>query len=117
MKTYKELIVWQKAFVLVKEIYLFTNLFPRSELYGLVSQMRRSSVSIPSNIAEGFARRSPKENCQFISIALGSLSELETQVLLAKDLKFADSPRTEEIEGLLLEIRKMLIVLRQRLGE
>lgn len=88
INSYKDLIVWQKSFELVIEIYKLTNLFPKSEIYGLVSQMRRCVVSIPSNIAEGFIRKHRKEYAQFISIAFGSGAELETQLLLSKELKF-----------------------------
>ena len=115
MQTYKELIVWQKSFALAKEIYRLTGLFPKAELYGLVSQMRRAAVSVVSNIAEGFVRRSIRENHQFISISLGSLGELETQLLLAKELKLAEQEEFAVSGGLLVEVRKMLIKLRQSL--
>lgn len=87
-KSYKELIVWQKAMVLVRDIYSITKLFPREELYGLASQLRRASVSIPSNVAEGQARFSSKEFHHFLSNARGSLMEVETQVLIAEDLGY-----------------------------
>lgn len=84
MKTYKDLIVWQKSIELVKEIYLLTEDFPKEEIYGLTSQIRRCAVSIPSNIAEGKMRTTNKEFSHFLSIAYGSGAELETQLILAK---------------------------------
>ncbi|MBU4479841.1 four helix bundle protein [Patescibacteria group bacterium] len=86
MKSFKQLIVWQKSILLVKEIYEITKKFPQNEMYGLVSQMRRSAVSLPSNIAEGYKRRGIKEYLQFLSIAEASSAELETQIIISKDL-------------------------------
>jgi four helix bundle protein len=86
IKTYKDMIVWQKAIELVIEVYALTKKFPQEEIFGLTSQMRRASVSIPSNIAEGFTRRTRKEYAQFSRIAFGSGAELETQVIIAKRL-------------------------------
>ena len=108
MKTesFKDLIVWKKAYTLVLEIYKVTKGFPRSELYALVQQMRRAAVSIPSNIAEGYGRKHKAEYKQFLSMSYGSLSELETQYLLAVDLKYID--RNDVIEGLLKEVGSML---------
>lgn len=93
---------------LVKEIYLLTGLFPKAEIFGLTSQIRRASVSIPSNIAEGFARKHRKEYLQFILIAFGSGAELETQLLLAKSLDFAVKEKFQRSDELLNEIMKML---------
>src|SRR3990167_9176780 len=86
MKSHKELTVWQKAMDLVEEIYKLTSKFPKSETFGLSSQMQRAAVAIPSNIAEGAKRGHRLEYIQFLSIANGSASELETQLLLAKRL-------------------------------
>ncbi|HXK35804.1 MAG TPA: four helix bundle protein [Candidatus Paceibacterota bacterium] len=108
MNSYKDLIVWQRSFELAKEIYRLTSKFPNSEVYGLTSQLRRASISIISNLAEGFSRKSWKENKQFLSIAFGSSSEIETQLLLAKELGFAPDNEFNRSEGLLLEVRKML---------
>ncbi len=83
VKDYKDLMVWQKGIEIVDEIYTITDKFPASELYGLTNQMRRASVSIPSNIAEGFARNSSKEYKQFLYISLGSCAELDTQIIIA----------------------------------
>ena len=89
-RKHHDLHVWQEARILVKDIYTVTKQFPREEVYALTSQMRRAAVSVPSNISEGAARTSKKEFLQFLSIARGSLSEQETQVLLAGDLGYLD---------------------------
>jgi four helix bundle protein len=108
MKTssFKDLIAWQKAYKLVLEIYRITKDFPKSEIYGLSQQMRRSAVSIPSNISEGYGRKSKIEYDRFLSIAYGSLSELETQYLLSVDLKYTN--KSEIIENFLREVGSML---------
>lgn len=108
IKSYKELIVWQKSIQLVKAIFILTNKFPKSELYGLVSQMRRAAVGIPSNIAEGYGRKSTKEYTQFYSIAYGSALELETQIIIAEELELAKKEDFAKVEGLLNEILRML---------
>jgi len=108
IKTHKDLEVWKKSMNLAKEIYKSTAGFPREETYGLVSQIKQAVLSIPSNIAEGAARNSRKEFIQFLYVSLGSLAELETQLLLSKELGFfEDSKIDREIE----EIRKMLLGL------
>jgi four helix bundle protein len=91
---YRDLIAWRKAMHLVREIYDATRLFPRDELYGLTNQLRRAAVSVPSNIAEGQARFSPREFCHFLSQARGSLVEIETQVLIAEDLGYLPATKT-----------------------
>src|SRR3989344_4380713 len=111
LKSYKELIVWQKAMQLVEEIFILTDNFPKSEIYGIISQMRRAAISIPSNIAEGYGRKSAREYSQFYSIAYGSALELETQLIIAKRLGFADTKRFEKSENLLEEVLKMLNVM------
>ena len=108
IKSYKDLIVWQKSISLVKEIFFLTKHFPTSEKFGLVSQMRRAAISIPSNIAEGFGRRSVNYSGQFYSIAYGSALELETQLLISKELRLTEPSLFEKSEELLLEICKML---------
>jgi len=105
-KSFKDLIVWQKAYKLVLEIYKITKDFPKSETYGLSQQMRKAAVSIPSNIAEGYGRKHRAEYRQFLSIAYGSLSELETQYLLSIDLKYIKNCGT--VENLLKEVSSML---------
>ena len=91
MLTHKDLDVWKLGIELVEEIYKITSKFPKNEIYGLISQMRRAAISIPSNISEGAARDSTKEFIQFLYIALGSLSELETQVIIAKKLSYINN--------------------------
>jgi four helix bundle protein len=88
MRTHKDLEIWQKGIELVEKIYKLTSTFPKEEIYGIISQMRRAAISYPSNIAEGAARSSRKEFIQFMYIALGTLSELETQVIIALRLGY-----------------------------
>jgi len=106
--SYKDLIVWQKAMELVAEIYLLTEKFPKEELYGLVSQMRRSAISIPSNIAEGRLRGYRKEYRQFLLNAYGSGGELETQIEVAKKLPKIKNLDFSKVNNLLEEVMKML---------
>ena len=108
LKTHKDLDVWNKAMDLAEQLYLLTGRFPKEEQFGLISQVRRAAVSIASNIAEGAARNSNKEFLQFLYIALGSAAEIETQLLLAKRLKFLkETNLLDEVEA----IRKMLLGL------
>jgi len=93
--SYKDLIAWRKAMIFVREIYGMTRLFPKDELYGLTNQLRRAAVSVPSNIAEGQARFSPKEFCHFLGHARGSLVEIETQILIAQDLEYISSTQSK----------------------
>lgn len=106
--SYKELIAYKKGYELVKIVYGMTKEFPKEEIYGLSSQMRRASVSIPSNIAEGYMRGS-KEYIQFLKIALGSCAELETQISLSKDLNFCNEDVFKRALGLTQEVIKLLI--------
>ncbi|MBA3723437.1 MAG: four helix bundle protein [Candidatus Levybacteria bacterium] len=115
LKSYKELIVWQKSILLVKEVFILTNMFPNSELYGITAQMRRAAVSIPSNIAEGYGRKSRKEYSQACSIAYGSSLELETQLIIAKQLQLAEYKSFQSCETLLEEVLRMLNVMRRKL--
>jgi four helix bundle protein len=105
---FRDLVVWQKSMQLAVEIYELTEEFPREEIYGLTSQMRRSAVSIPSNIAEGQGRANPAEFRQFISIARGSNCELQTQLELALALKFGNAATIDLAQQLSEEVRKML---------
>ena len=99
IKNIQDLRIWQKGIEVVKDIYILTKQLPREELYGLTSQMRRSAVSIPSNIAEGFKRYHNKEYKQFLYISLGSCAELETQIIIANELNYInDDNKTELIE-------------------
>lgn len=108
MGNFKELLVWQKSVHLVTEIYSFTKSFPKEEVYSLTSQIRRSSVSIPSNIAEGHSRRSTLDYLQFLKIARGSCAELETQLIIAKNLNYLTPEEFENLSGKTSEISKML---------
>jgi four helix bundle protein len=112
---YRELIVWQKAMDLVELIYQLTKHFPKEELYALTSQIHRAAVSIPSNIAEGQARKSTAEFRNFLSIAQGSRAELETQILIAMRLKYLTPKQAEPSMALLNELSRMLNALHSKL--
>ncbi|MBW8360691.1 MAG: four helix bundle protein [Kaistella sp.] len=103
-----DLIIWKKLMVLVKEIYLLTDHLPSEEKFGLISQIRRCAVSIPSNIAEGAGRNNPKEFNQFLGIASGSCYELETQLILLVDLNFKTDEAASPLLNNLNEIQKMI---------
>lgn len=113
IESFKQLIVWQKSIELVKMIYIVTAQFPNSELYGLVSQMRRAAIAIPSNIAEGKKRRTKKDFLQFLRIADGSAAELETQIIIAQGLYLSIDFSTTQL--VLTEIQKMLITMIKKL--
>ena len=116
VKHFKELQIWQKAMVLTKMIYRLTEKFPEREKFGLISQMRRAAVSVPSNIAEGQARQGTREYLQFLSHAGGSLAELETQLLLSEDLGFAKREDTLRAGETIAELQKMLAAIRRKLS-
>lgn len=111
--SHKKLMVWQKAIKLVIHIYKITNNFPRHELYGLTSQMRRSVISIPSNIAEGHGRNSYKEQIRFLNIAKGSIYELDTQIEISRQLKYMNPDEFDHISSLLDETSRMLSGLKK----
>jgi len=113
IKSFKELTVWQKSVQLTKEIYKSTEKMPQSELYGMVSQMRRAAISIPSNIAEGKKCGTRKDFVQFLRIADGSAAELETQIIIAKEL--FPNINFSNTESILEEIQKMLTVMIKKL--
>ena len=113
METHRDLNVWKVAVDFVTTIYKTTGSFPPSELFGLTNQMRRAAVSIPSNIAEGAGRKSPKEFCQFLSFALVSIAELETQLIISGNLKYISQNHQDELLKTLLEIRKMTLGLKK----
>ncbi len=102
MRNYRELTAWQVAFALARRVYEMTDRFPKHEVFGLTSQLRRAAVSIPSNLAEGAGRGGKKEFAHFVTLARGSLNELETQLLLAQDLNYCTLPDdlTQDIERL-----------------
>ena len=115
-RSYKDLVVWQKGIALAKVIYQLTKKFPPEEKFGLVAQMRRAAVSIPSNVAEGQARHTTGEFIQFISHAEGSIAELDTQLILSIELKFCSSAAADATFQLISEIRRMLNALRRKLA-
>lgn len=108
MGPFKNLTVWQKAMQLAKEIHTATSTFPKLELYGLASQMRRCAVSIPSNIAEGYGRGTNRELLHFLYISLGSSNELETQLLLSEDFTYLTREKADELLSLNEQVNKML---------
>ena len=115
MKDFRTLQVWQRSHQLTLDIYKVTQVFPREEAYGLTSQMRRSSASIPTNIAEGCGRNGDAELCRFLHIAAGSASELEYQLILAHDLNYLDSAKFEQLNQDVNLIKRMLNVFSQKL--
>jgi four helix bundle protein len=110
-KPHKKLDVWQKGMEVAQMIYKLTNSFPSEEKFGLVSQMRRAAISIPSNVAEGAARQGKAEFRNFLSMAQGSLSELDTQLELSVLLGYLNAEKIKEISGLLIRVDKMLSAL------
>src|SRR5438309_5581591 len=114
-RSYKDLIVWQKGIALAKIVYRLTQNLPPEEKFGLVAQMRRAAISIPSNIAEGQARHTTGEFIQFISHAEGSVAELSTQLFLATELRFSSSDDAEPALELTEHLRRMLNGLRRKL--
>ena len=107
VKTHKDLKIWTESMNMVTDIYKSTLSFPKEEIYGLTSQIRRSAVSIPSNIAEGAARKSEKEFKQFLYIALGSLSELETQLLIACNIGYLNEETYNKFNENIIQLIKM----------
>jgi four helix bundle protein len=108
VRNYQELIVWQKAMDLVEDVYKASRNFPREEIYALTSQVRRAAVSIPSNIAEGQGRRTTSDFVRHLSIAYGSLREVETQILIAIRLRYLTQRNTEEVMKLAGEVGRLL---------
>lgn len=108
VKSYRDLLVWQKGIQLTVSIYKLSKTFPREDLYGLTSQMRRSAVSIPSNIAEGAGRLNTQEYRQFLGIARGSSFELQTQLTIAKELRYGDAESIEAAESLCNDLGRMI---------
>jgi four helix bundle protein len=108
IKTFRDLKIWVKGMEIVKKTYRITNKFPKFEEYALASQMRRAAISIPSNIAEGFGRKSKKEFHQFLHISLGSLFELETQVEIAFEQKYLEKINFRKFYDVLREMERML---------
>ncbi len=115
-KSYRDLIVWRKSVQLTKRIYEITGKFPREEQFGLVTQLRRAAVSVPSNIAEGQARKKTGEFIRFISYSEGSLAEIDTQLVLSINLGFCDTTQVQDLFESIAELRRMLSGLRQKLS-
>lgn len=109
MLSHKKLEAWKESISMTIEIYKLTKNFPKNEIYGLTNQIRRSAISIPSNIAEGCARQTSKETIQFLYISLGSIAELETQLIISNELGYINN--TEEIFNKIVRIRKLIIGL------
>ena len=103
---YKELEVWKDAVNLVTSVYKITDCYPKEEIYGIVNQIRRCAVSVPSNISEGVVKHSDKETLRFLDIALGSLAELDTQMIISQNLGFVNN--TEDIENQIARVRALL---------
>ena len=117
LKNYRDLKVWQKSYTFCLQIYQETRKLPNEEKFGLTSQIRRSAVSIPSNIAEGYGRKTTADYLRFLSIAYGSLCELETQIMLAGDLSYLENGDLESLLANLSEIERMLKALIRSLEE
>jgi four helix bundle protein len=116
MRNFQDLSIWAKSHFLTLKIYSATQSFPKEEMFGLISQMRRSSSSIPTNIAEGCGRNSNPDFKRFLTIATGSSSELEYQLILARDLKYLPEIVFKELENELIEIRKMIYSFIRNIG-
>ncbi|MBI1794423.1 MAG: four helix bundle protein [Chloroflexi bacterium] len=110
-RNYRDLIVWQNAIKLAKEIYKLTEKFPKHETYALADQIRRAVVSVPSNIAEGQARKTPADFRRFLYIALGSLAEVDTQLILAQEFNYLSKEDVDGMDGQIQELRKKLYAL------
>ena len=115
-RDYHDLLVWKKGMTLAKQIYQITESFPDMEKFGVVTQMRRAAVSVPSNIAEGQAHNTTGEFIQFLSHAVGSVSELDTQLILGVELGYCSPAKAQAASDLILELRKMLTALRRKLS-
>ena len=117
VRTHRDLNVWKKSIDLVTSIYKHTANYPKEEVYGLTNQIRRCAVSIPSNIAEGSARTTGKDFSRFLSIALGSLAELETQLIISRNLNYLSEKVVEELMFELISIRRMTLGLRKSINK
>ncbi len=115
IKSYRDLLIWQKGMALAKQVYAMTRAFPSDERFGLTAQLRRAAISVPSNIAEGQARRGRKEFVQFLSHAEGSLAELDTQLTLAVELGCCGPSEAGGSKASIVELQKMIASLRGKL--
>ena len=114
VKTFRDLKIWQQGIAIVKDIYQLSRRFPKEEMYGLTSQMRRAAISIPSNVAEGFKRNSEKEYRKFLFVALGSAAELETQVIISNELNYIGNSELARVCTKLDSLSKMIYRLISR---
>jgi four helix bundle protein len=114
-QSYRDLLVWQKSIALCTQVYKVCEAFPRSELYGLADQMKRAAVSVASNIAEGQGRQHHKEFLHFLSVAKGSLAELDTQRIIADNLGLVSTEQSRNLDESITEVRKMLYALAAKL--
>lgn len=115
MHNFRKLDIWTKSMNLVTEIYQLTNVFPTHERFGLMSQMQRAAVSIPTNIAEGSAKTSNRDFARFLEMSIGSLLELETEIKIALNLNYIDSLIFEDIQTKIIELQKMITVFKNKL--
>ncbi len=115
MQDYKKLTIWSKSKALAVQIYKATDDFPRHEKFGITNQMRRAAVSIPSNIAEGAGRKTPRDFSQFLSIAIGSTNELESLMIIAAELEFLSPEEFNELTKIIVDIRKMIYSFQDKL--
>lgn len=116
IRTYRDLKIWHKAMEMVTEIYRASATFPREEIFGLTAQVRRSAISIPSNIAEGFGRRTQNDYLRFLQIAMGSLFEVQTQLEIAANLEYFSGERYRRIHDLSRELERMMSSLMHKIG-
>lgn len=116
IRTYRDLLVWQKSMRLVTDTYRISQQFPKEEVYGLCAQVRRCAVSIPSNIAEGYARYAHRDYLRFLRMAMGSLFELQTQLEIAENLEYIDGANTEPLQEASSEIERMLSAMMRKVA-
>ena len=117
MSNFRNLLVWQKSMSLITKIYVSTKKFPKEEIYGLTSQIRRSSISIPSNIAEGFGRDSNKEYLRFLNVSIASLFELQTQLEIAKNIEYLTQEEDNNLYEDSREVERMLVAFINKVKE
>ncbi len=115
MHNFRKLVIWTRSIDLVTRIYQLTNTFPSHERFGLISQMQRAAVSIPTNIAEGSAKTSNKDFARFLEISIGSSLELETELIITLNLKYIDSMIFEDIQNEIIKLQKMITVFKNKL--
>ena len=116
IKSFRDLNIWQKGIDLVKDVYKETKNYPKEEMYGLTNQIRRAAISIPSNIAEGHIRQHRAEFRQFLSVALGSLAELETQIIISRELEYMSGEISQKLVGQVNLLGKMIRSLTKKLA-